>query len=122
MNGDTVVATTDLSIQAGPAQSHSNGASITQETCPAPPAPRICSRCKKAPARPKQWYCRPCHNAQMKRSRGRYRSEVTRLKKLIDNMTIRNAATLRHFEEKVGRTRRVIVTTDDGSRIRCSGD
>lgn len=83
---------------------------------------RLCCTCRQAPARPRQWDCPKCHREAVRRSRHRYRHEVTRLRQLVDDLTIRNRDTMREFERKIGKSRRVILFEKTCERIECSAE
>jgi len=51
----------------------------------------------------------------MRRYRLRYRQELTRLRKIIEQLTINNDYTLHEFEKRIGKKRRVIVEKMDVS-------
>ena len=85
--------------------------------------PRQCSLCKKMPARPRQWNCRSCHNASMRRYRARHKGEVERLKQTLRDVTFDNAHSRAIFEKKFGKNRHVIIMENDRSMgARCSGE
>src|ERR1700690_1607667 len=83
-----------------PACSLENQPGCGQVETQAAQPPRMCARCHQAPARKNQSSCPKCHAQTMRQYRLRYRQEVTRLKKMIDDLTISNAHTLHAFEKK----------------------
>jgi hypothetical protein len=78
------------------------------------PGPRLCARCKSAPARQDQWYCRQCSNLAMRAYRARDRRELARLQQVREHLSGINTFTRRRFEERCGWDRRVLVISKEG--------